>query len=139
MDGSPAGSFVHGILQARYWSGLTFLSSGDLPDPGTEPESLTSPALGGGFFTSSATWEAPLFWLLLLLLLLLSHVICVQLCDPTDGSPPGSRPWDSPGKNTGVGCHFLLQCMKVTSEQLNSYFNCTVGRWVGIHSPGEMV
>ena len=28
--------------------------------------------------------------------------------------PP--RPWDSPGKNTGVGCHFLLQCMKVKSE-----------------------
>ena len=25
-------------------------------------------------------------------------------------------PWDSPGKNTGVGCHFLLQCMKVKSE-----------------------
>ena len=27
-----------------------------------------------------------------------------------------SRPWDSPGKNTGVGCHFLLQCMKLNSE-----------------------
>ena len=26
------------------------------------------------------------------------------------------RPWDSPGKNTGVGCNFLLQCMKVKSE-----------------------
>ena len=26
------------------------------------------------------------------------------------------RPWDTPGKNTGVGCHFLLQCMKVKSE-----------------------
>ena len=26
------------------------------------------------------------------------------------------RPWDSPGKNTGVGCHFLLQCIKVKSE-----------------------
>ena len=26
------------------------------------------------------------------------------------------RPWDSPGKNTGVGCHFLLQCLKVKSE-----------------------
>ena len=26
------------------------------------------------------------------------------------------RPWDSPGKNTGVACHFLLQCMKVKSE-----------------------
>ena len=30
------------------------------------------------------------------------------------------RPWDSPGKNTGVGCHFLLQCMKVESEVAQS-------------------
>ena len=42
---------------------------------------------------------------------------CPTLCDPRDGSPPGSpRSWDSPGKNTGVGCHFLLQCTKVKSE-----------------------
>ena len=42
---------------------------------------------------------------------------CLTLCDPIDGSPPGSPcSWDSPGKNTGVGCHFLLQCMKVKSE-----------------------
>ena len=38
---------------------------------------------------------------------------CPTLCDPKDGSP---HPWDSPGKNTGVGCHFLLQCMKVKSQ-----------------------
>ena len=42
---------------------------------------------------------------------------CPTLCDPVDGSSPGPRPWDSPGKNTGVGCHFLLQCMKVKSER----------------------
>ena len=41
---------------------------------------------------------------------------CPTLCDPIDGSPPGSHPWDSPGKNTGVGCHFLRQCMKAKSE-----------------------
>ena len=34
---------------------------------------------------------------------------CPTLCDPTDCSPPGSSPWDSPGKNTGVDCHSLLQ------------------------------
>ena len=32
---------------------------------------------------------------------------CLTLRDPIDGSPPGSHPWDSPGKNTAVGCHFL--------------------------------
>ena len=42
---------------------------------------------------------------------------CPTLCDPIDGSPPGSPvPGNSPGKNTGVGCHFLFQCMKVKSE-----------------------
>ena len=41
-----------------------------------------------------------------------SHQSCLTLCDPADGSPPGSRPWDSPGKNTGVGCHFLLQSLR---------------------------
>ena len=32
------------------------------------------------------------------------------------GSKLGSSLWDPPGKNTGVGCHFLLQCMKVKRE-----------------------
>ena len=42
---------------------------------------------------------------------------CPTLCDPIDGSPSGSPcPWDSPGKNTGVAGHFLLQCMKMKSE-----------------------
>ena len=42
---------------------------------------------------------------------------CPTLCGPIDSSPPGFPcPWDFPGKNTGVGCHFLLQCMKVKSE-----------------------
>ena len=43
---------------------------------------------------------------------------CPTLCDPIDIWQPTRfpRPWDSPGKNTGVGCHFLLQCMKVKSE-----------------------
>ena len=48
---------------------------------------------------------------------------CRTLCDPMDSVRPHrrqptrlSRPWGSPGKNTGVGCHFLLQCMKVKSE-----------------------
>ena len=42
---------------------------------------------------------------------------CPTLCDPIDGSPSGSPvPGILQAKNTGVGCHFLLQCMKVKSE-----------------------
>ena len=42
----------------EYWSGLPF-PPGDLPNPGIEPTSLMSPALADGFFTTSATREAP--------------------------------------------------------------------------------
>ena len=45
-----------------------------------------------------------------------SRQLCPTLYNPIDGSPPCSCPWDSPGKNTEVGCHFLLQCMKMKSE-----------------------
>ena len=48
-----------GFPRQEYWSGLSFPSPGDLPDPGIEPVSLMSPALAGGFFTTSTTWEAP--------------------------------------------------------------------------------
>ena len=50
-------------------------------------------------------------------LLLLSRFSRVRSARPHRRQPTRLRcPWDSPGKNTGVGCHFLLQCMKVKSE-----------------------
>ena len=47
-----------GFSTQEYWSGLPRPSPGELPDPGIEPMSLMSPALAGGFFTTSTTWEA---------------------------------------------------------------------------------
>jgi len=47
-----------GFSRHEYWSGLPCTSPGDLPYPGIEPKSIASPALAGGFFTTSATWEA---------------------------------------------------------------------------------
>ena len=41
---------------------------------------------------------------------------CPTLCNPRGQPTRLPRPWDSPGKNTGVGCHFFPQCMKVKSE-----------------------
>ena len=53
----------------------------------------------------------------LLLLVLLSRSSHVRLCVTHRRQPTRlPRPWDSPGKNTGVGCHCLLQYMKVKSE-----------------------
>ena len=48
-----------GFSRKEYWSGLPCPSSGHLPDPRIELTSLTSPASLNGFFTISATWEAP--------------------------------------------------------------------------------
>ena len=48
-----------GFFRQEHWSELPFPPPGDLPDPGVQPTSLMSPALAGGFFTSSATWEGP--------------------------------------------------------------------------------
>ena len=47
-----------GFSRHEYWNGLLLPPPGDLPDPGIEPASLTSPALAGRFFTTSTTWEA---------------------------------------------------------------------------------
>ena len=68
------------------------------------------------------------------------------------------RPWDSPGKNTGVGCHFLLQCLKVKSESevaqsyltlhdpmdcsppgspIHGIFQARVLEWVALPSPAR--
>ena len=44
-----------GFSRQEYWSGLPWPPPGDLPNPGIEPTTLISPALAGGFFTTSAT------------------------------------------------------------------------------------
>ena len=47
-----------GFSRQEYWSGLPCPPPGDLPNPGTEPESLMSPALADRFLTPRATWGA---------------------------------------------------------------------------------
>ena len=88
MDCSPPGSFIHGILQARILEWVAMPSSrGDLPDPEIKPG---SPGMQAWSEVKSLS-RVRLFatpW----------TVAYRLLC-----------PWDFPGKNTGVGCHFLLQ------------------------------
>ena len=54
---------IHGILQARIleWASMSGFLQGTLLDPGIAPTSPTSPALAGGFFTTSTIWEAQSF------------------------------------------------------------------------------
>ena len=58
MDYNPAGSSVMEYSSQEYWSVLPCPPPVDLPDPRMEPVSVKFPELAGGFFTTSAFWEA---------------------------------------------------------------------------------
>ena len=104
MDCSPPGSSVHGVFQARTLEGVSIsLFRGFSWTRDRMLISLASPTLAGRFFTTAH------------LLLLLSHFSRVRLC-----ATRLPRPWDSPGKSTGVGCHCLLLG---SSKPGNNYCN----------------
>ena len=106
---------VREIFQARilewgkkkeYWSGLPFPTPGNLLDSKINPRFLLGRRilhLAGGATAMNVCVRAQ------------SHP---TLCDSIDCSPPASRPWDFSGKNTEVGCHFLLQGI-FTTQGLN--------------------
>ena len=74
------------------------------------------------------------------LLLLLSHFSRVRLCaTPQTAAHQAPRPWDSPGKNIGVGCHFLLQCMKVKNESEVAQSCLTLSNPMDCSLPGSSV
>ena len=65
---------------------------------------------------------------------------CPTLCDPHRWQPTRlPRPWDSPGKNTGVGCHFLLLCMKEKSESEVAQSCPTLSDTMDCSLPGSSV
>ena len=132
------------MLEHKFTS-VAYLFHGmwDFPRPGIEPTSL---ALAGGFFTTEPPGKPVVkcfnedfvllifffllySWLKIVRLVLLpcycfgmhacmhakSLQSCPTLCDAMDSSPPGC-PWDSLGKNTGVGCHFLLPCLVIVKS-----------------------
>ena len=73
-------------------------------------------------------------------LLLLSRFSYVQLCATSQTAAHlAPCPWDLPGKNTGVGCEFLLQCMKVKSESDVTQSCLTLRDPVDCSLPGSSV
>ena len=83
--------------------------------PGTEPRSPVSPALQADSLPAEPSGKpyATLCCCCCCVTLVVSNSVRPHRRQPTRLP----RPWDSPGKNTGVGCHFLLQCMKVKSKR----------------------
>ena len=71
---------------------------------------------------------------------MLSHFSRVRLCaTPETAAHQAHHPWDSPGKNTGVGCHFLLQCMEVKSESEVAQLYPTLNDPMDFSPPGSSV
>ena len=127
MDCSPPCSSVQGIIQARILELVAILFSRASSQPRYRTRVSHS---AGRFFTICAAWEAQL-------LLLLSHFSHVR---PLRRQPTRLPcPWDSPGKNTGVGCHFLLQCMKVKSESEVPQSCLTLSNPMDCSLPGSSV
>ena len=76
----------------------------------------------------------------------LIHICCQVASVVSDSLRPHGlqptrllRPCDSPGKNTGVGCHFLLQCMKVESESEVSQSCLTLSDLMDCSLPGSSI
>ena len=79
-------SLSMGFSRQEHWSGLSFPSPGDRPNPGIESVSLMSPALAGIFFTTSTTWEAPN------LIFTLSYTLKTQTLDLPGGAVDKNLP-----------------------------------------------
>ena len=98
------------IFRQEYWSGFPFPSPGDLPDPGIEPGSPHRRC-----FTIWATISSVQF----------SHSVVSDSLQPHGLQPVRLlSPWDSPGKNIGVGFHFLLQGIFLTQGLNPSLLDC---------------
>ena len=120
---SLPGSSVHGIFQARIRSGLPFPILGDLPDPGIEPLSLASPALAGGFFATSATWEAQAGFSL-------AHTSSWKsLCSVLPAQLYMTSCHDNPGKVTSCGTWGMRTRMFKAKPRLY------LGRWQLVPNP----
>ena len=76
-----------GLLRQESWSGFQFPSPGDLPHPGTKP---VSPELAGRFFITEPRWKSFIYTAAAAAAAAKLLQSCPTLCDPIDGSPPGS-------------------------------------------------
>ena len=113
----------------EYWSGLPFPSPEELPSPGNKSRSPALQAdslpfeLQGSLYSESE-----------------SRSVLTDSLRPHRRQPTRlRRPWDSPGKNSGVGCHFHLRCMKVKNESEAAQSCPTLSDPMDCNLPGSSV
>ena len=117
MDCSHQVPLSIGLSRQEYWSGLPFPPPGNLPDPGIEPASLTSPTGAGGFFTTvTCAWSLIVFHSLRHHRLYPSRFLCPwgffkqKYWSGLPCPPPGDLP--NPGIKPGLPhCRQILYCL----------------------------
>ena len=130
-----------GFSRQKYCRGLPFSPPEDLPDPGIDPSSLTSPAFADGFFTTSATWKA-IYYALVQAEESESEVAqsCLTLSDSMDCSPPGSPvPGILQARTLEWVAISFSQCMKVKSESEVAKLCPTLSDSMDCSLPGSSV
>ena len=142
MDCIPPGSSVHGIFQIRIleWAAISYSRGSPRPRDRTGI-SCASPALAGGFFNTAQPGKPR--WKSKKRTVCACVYVCVCVCVysvVSDSLWPHELwparlfcPWDFPGKNTGMGCHFLLQEI-FQIQRLNPHLLCLL-QWQADSSP----
>ena len=137
-----------GALRAGGWASTSCERGHPMPSPGAHwalGPHLHWPcprSLGAGEGAVLSPLNVFIFYMrfYLPLLLLLSHFSRANSVRPHRRQPTRlPRPWDSPGKNTGVGCHFLLQCMTVKSQSEVAQSCLTLSDPMDCSLPGSSV
>ena len=117
-----------GFPKQEYWSRLPLPPPGDLPNPRIKP---LSSELAGEFFTAEPPGKPHCCYVASVV----SDYVRPHRWQPTRLP----HPWDSPGKSTGVGRHFLLQCMKVKSPSEVAQLCPTLSDPMDCGPPGSSV
>ena len=117
-------SVLHQSCSLALWLQMEVQAVGGTAGCGEQRRVMRSGVESLGSLFHGYRWQWLSSWLPGPELLLGSCCCCCVASVMSDSMRPHRRqptglphPWDSPGKNTGVGCHFLLQCMKVKSER----------------------
>ena len=136
MNCSSPGSFVHRILQARILEWVTMPTSRGSSQSRDPTHIFCGSCIAGRFFTAEPLGKTQI-------ILTAAAAKSLQSCltvRPHRWQPTRlHRPWDCPGKNTGVDCHFLLQCTKVKSESEVAQSCPTVSDHMDCSLPGSSV
>ena len=135
-----------GFSWQKYWRGLLFPPLWDFPDPEIKPVSFVSPILQADSLPLSHK-GSPFFLIGMLKIIgiLKVKVKVKSLSRVRPSVTPWTQPtrllhpWDFPGNSTGVGCHFLLQCMKVKSESEVTQLCLTLSDLMDCSLPGSSV